>query len=205
MKLVEIMNKKELTEKVTGWILALTVYTVAVFYLLNKVLGITGDDLDALVSLLGVGATLFGGYMAIYLFTDWREQTNKQMLANEAKELWKSTKELEKQFLSIDDYYSSTPEYIEYNNSKYYKHIHTCDKNASNLHLELFYFAELSRKNNYDLFLNSFEVLKAYRETISSDNYKYEKDIYKTEKDEREKYIQQIEKIKEHLLSFIHV
>lgn len=205
MKLVEIMNKKELTEKVTGWILAVTVYTVGVFYLLNKVLGITGDDLDALVSLLGVGATLFGGYMAIYLFTDWREQTNKQMLANEAKELWKSTKELEKQFLSIDDYYSTTPEYIKYNNSKYYKHVHECDKNASDLNIELVYFAELSKKNNYDIFLDSFEVLKAYREIISSDKYKYEKDIYETEKEQREKYIQQIEKIKEHLLSFIHV
>ncbi|MDC4966593.1 hypothetical protein OHW02_17340 [Acinetobacter baumannii] len=72
------MNKKELTEKVTGWILAITIYTVGVFYLLNKVLGITGDDLDALVSLLGVGATLFGGYMAIYLFTDWREQVKHE-------------------------------------------------------------------------------------------------------------------------------
>lgn len=106
MKLVEIMNKKELTEKVTGWILALTVYTVAVFYLLNKVLGITGDDLDALISLLGVGATLFGGYMAIYLFTDWREQTNKQMLANEAKELWKKFVTIEKESFNIDLIYS---------------------------------------------------------------------------------------------------
>ncbi|MDO7442085.1 hypothetical protein Q5X54_17525 [Acinetobacter baumannii] len=68
------MKKQELIEKVTGWILGVTLYGTAVFYLVTKVLGITGDDLDAFVGLLGVGATLFGGYMAIYLFTDWREQ-----------------------------------------------------------------------------------------------------------------------------------
>ncbi|MGQ1417610.1 hypothetical protein ACT405_17830 [Acinetobacter baumannii] len=68
------MKKKELVEKVTGWILAVTLYGTAVFYFVTKVLKITGDDLDAFVGLLGVGATLFGGYMAIYLFTDWRDQ-----------------------------------------------------------------------------------------------------------------------------------
>lgn len=68
------MKKKELIEKVTGWILAVTLYGTAVFYFVTKVLKITGDDLDAFVGLLSVGATLFGGYMAIYLFTDWREQ-----------------------------------------------------------------------------------------------------------------------------------
>lgn len=163
------------------------------------------DQATIITNLLIWSATLYAPVVAYMAFDNWREQTNKQMLANEAKELWKSTKELEKQFLSIDDYYSTNPEYIEYNNSKYYKHVHKCDKDASDLHIELFYFSELSKKNNYDLFLDSFEVLKLYREIINSNKYKYEKDIYEVEKDEREKYIQQIEKIKEHLLSFIHV
>jgi len=68
------MKKQELIEKVTGWLLAVTVYGTAVFYFVTKVLRITGDDLDAYVGLLGVGATLFGGYMAIYLFADWKDQ-----------------------------------------------------------------------------------------------------------------------------------
>ncbi|USP41032.1 hypothetical protein [Acinetobacter sp. XS-4] len=80
------MKKQELIEKVTGWILAVTLYGTAVFYLVTKVLGITGDDLDAFVGLLGVGATLFGGYMAVYLFTDWKEQHNKTLFSVEAKE-----------------------------------------------------------------------------------------------------------------------
>lgn len=67
-------TKRELIEKATGWALAIFAYGTAVFYFAKYVLDLTGDDLDAYVATLSAGASLFAGFVAIYLFNDWREQ-----------------------------------------------------------------------------------------------------------------------------------
>jgi hypothetical protein len=50
-------------------------------------LNLTGDDLDAYISMLSAGATLFAGFVAIYLFSDWKIQHNKTVISAEAKTL----------------------------------------------------------------------------------------------------------------------
>jgi len=67
-------KKQELIEKASGWALAIFAYGTALFYFAKHVLDLTGDDLDAYVATLSAGATLFAGFIAIYLFNDWREQ-----------------------------------------------------------------------------------------------------------------------------------
>ncbi|WP_180036102.1 MULTISPECIES: hypothetical protein [unclassified Acinetobacter] len=67
-------TKQELIEKATGWALAIFFYGTGIFFFASKVLQLTGDDLDAYVSLISAGSTLFAGFIAIYLFNDWRDQ-----------------------------------------------------------------------------------------------------------------------------------
>ncbi|HAV4576038.1 hypothetical protein E5H25_18100 [Acinetobacter baumannii] len=202
------MNKKELTEKVTGWILALTVYTVAVFYLLNKVLGITGDDLDALISLLGVGATLFGGYMAIYLFTDWREQTNKQMLANEAKELWKKFVTIEKESFNIDLIYSDIDDNtILKDTENYLQAIGELHKKIDDVLVDFHFFKELC-KDKSDISILYSELYGANKD-YKTMTEKYENETvgeyYNIDYSYRETIEIANENIRNYLSSYIHV
>ena len=88
-------DKRELVEKATGWCLSIFVYGTAIFYFVTKCLKLSGDDLDAYVSLLSAGATLFAGFIAIYLFTDWKEQHNKVLFSHEAKDLWLNINDIE--------------------------------------------------------------------------------------------------------------
>ncbi|MCF1334410.1 hypothetical protein LH678_19250 [Acinetobacter baumannii] len=202
------MNKKELTEKVTGWILALTVYTVAVFYLLNKVLGITGDDLDALISLLGVGATLFGGYMAIYLFTDWREQTNKQMLANEAKELWKKFVTIEKESFNIDLIYSDIDDNtILKDTENYLQAIGELHKKIDDVLVDFHFFKELCKdKSDISiLYLELYGANKDYKTMTEKYENETVGEYYNIDYSYRETIEIANENIRNYLSSYIHV
>lgn len=80
--------KQELVEKASGWALAIFAYGTAVFYFAKHVLDLTGDDLDAYVATLSAGATLFAGFIAIYLFNDWKEQHKLTIISKDAKDVF---------------------------------------------------------------------------------------------------------------------
>lgn len=83
------MDTKKLIENTFGAVLALTITTFVVVFIAYGCSGV-GDRLKETLTItigfFGGFATLAAAYIAANLFNDWREQHNKQVLADEAKD-----------------------------------------------------------------------------------------------------------------------
>ena len=74
------------------WVyLAINLYLISmlVFVSVQFFGGFDIGKISAFGSVLGGIGSLFAGFVAIYLFNDWKEQHNKQILASEAKDTFK--------------------------------------------------------------------------------------------------------------------
>ncbi|MFW6699534.1 hypothetical protein ACODTP_18700 [Acinetobacter pittii] len=109
MKLEEMMkNRAELIATfIIGYLVLLSICVLFYFIFATSVelkfFSEKFDQATIITNLLIWSATLYAPVIAYMAFDNWREQTNKQMLSNEAKELWKVFVELDKYFLHIDE------------------------------------------------------------------------------------------------------
>lgn len=80
--------KKEKTLEFLLW--GIVAYAVAILtYFTFKIFNHGDDSISAFGSLLSAIATFFAAFVAVMLFTNWKEQHNKTILAGEAKTLFK--------------------------------------------------------------------------------------------------------------------
>lgn len=202
-------NKKELIEKATGWSLAIFVYGTAIFYFAKHTLNLTGDDLDAYISMLSAGATLFAGFIAIYLFSDWKIQHNKTVISAEAKKLWHTLVILEKETMNLDNLYLSSGQIQSYVFFKSIKSLNEYTKNLidsyNNSYSELIYFIELAQEKNNEVHSNYYGSIHSYEKEFFDkiESSTTIEDIYDKENHFRDTLIDENKKVRKYLLQYI--
>jgi len=166
-------NRAELiTTFIIGYLILLSICILLYFIFTNLVdLKFFSDKFDQatiITNLLIWSATLYAPVVAYMVLDSWREQTNKQMLSNEAKELWKKFVDIDKDSHDIYFHYKKiqeTADYLELATTEYFKEIKKLQKKIDDSLVDFHYFKELS--NNTDdistLYLELYDYNRDYK------------------------------------------
>lgn len=155
---MELVKKEKVLEFFLWGIVA---YAVAILtYFTFKIFNYGEDSISAFGSVLSAVATFFAAYVAVMLFTNWKEQHNKTILAEEAKIIFKL---LNEDILVFSNHYT----FVDRNlgvliNSDIGKQIYQSISPLLELRTErlvqLKQFANLANNSNIDNFVNEFNA-----------------------------------------------
>lgn len=152
---------------------------------------------------------IFGPFIAIYLFNDWKEQHNKTVVSNEAQKNLKIFNELSTLTGDLDyAYYNiKTPEYIMFTESKNLKNgvKEVFDNTEKALNHYTHFNALSENEDGIYLFMEMYSVLKDYKEFIYKSENDYISNIVNIDSEFRDRLYAANEKIREHLKTFIFV
>lgn len=208
-------NRAELiTTFILGYLILLSICILLYFIFANLVdLKFFSDKFDQatiITNLLIWSATLYAPAVAYMVLDSWREQTNKQMLSNEAKELWKRFVDIDKNssLINIKNHpIKKTADYLKLCETDYFKQIKNIQNEINFILVDFYYFKELC-KNKDDISKLYFDLYETNRDyNIQTEAYKnsYTSEFYSIEKEFREKLEQANENIRNYLSNYIHV
>lgn len=161
-----------------------------------------------LTNLLVWSATLFTPISAYFFYDSWKEQHNKTVLSNEAKELWHKFKILENKTYALDEIYLRSGQIQEL---VYFKSVPDLDKETSDLIAEydksypdLNYFTELANDTNNNFHQNYYGAIKTYHEYMKGIKTNTTiGEIHDVEEELRNNLIKENQNIRKYLSDFI--
>lgn len=199
--------KKQLTNRLIcaftiSMIVSITTCGIAFLWDRNSV------NVSFVKDVFSIVMSIIAPYIAILLFTDWREQTNKLMLASESKDLWKEFVKLEKTLNNLINSYQvgANYDYIKIHELELYKTIIPQFENIRSLYKDLNYFFELSNNKDNKLMASFLNALHKYEDELEEIKDKYANSENRNlEASLRRNLINEIKNIRKYLLKYIIV